>query len=203
MSRLHRPATVVASAGGDWYHVIALPEDQTLIAIGDVADHGAVAIGEMSRFRFTAQAFAAAGFEPAEVVHRTDELLVKTATSQATVVLAVLDDRSSVLTWTTAGHPFPVVIDRHGEITVLAETHGAPLGTGFTQVYGTQERRLEPGDTLVLDTDGLIERPDEGPDESTRRLVDALEQLRGPSTSQTHCSSTSIRMGTIEMTSPH
>ncbi len=130
VSHLYRPATVAASAGGDWYDVIELSDERTMIAIGDVADHGAVAIGEMSRFRFTAQAFAAAGFQPAEIIRRTDELLARTATSQATAVLAILDHRSSELTWTTAGHPFPVVVDRNGAIVVLSETHGAPLGTG-------------------------------------------------------------------------
>lgn len=179
VTHLYRPATVAAAAaaGGDWYDIVELNETSTMIVIGDVANHGAVAIGEMSRIRFIIQAFAAAGFDPAEVVRRTDELLTRTATTQATGILAVLDRRTMTLTWTTAGHPFPIVIDAGGLATVLDATHGAPLGTGLTTSYGTQQRHLGTGETLVLYTDGLIEQPGEDIDTSMQRLCDVLNEL--------------------------
>ncbi len=176
ISHLYRPATVATEAGGDWYDVINLSASKSLLVIGDVANHGTAAIGEMSRVRATVHSFAVAVIDPCDIAAWTDELLAKLATTHTTCIVGILDHDTRVLTWTTAGHPYPVIVDSTGTITVLDETHGAPLGTGFTSKYGQQQRHLDTGDTIVLYTDGLIERRGEPLDEATDQLCAAIKQ---------------------------
>ena len=179
VSHLYRPATVDVSAGGDWYDVLSISETKTLVLIGDVANHGAVAVGEMSRTRATVHAFASTQCDPSDIATLSDQLLAKLATTHTTAVVAVFDHDERVLTWTTAGHPFPLVVGADGEISVLDETHGAPLGTGLTTRYGKQQRSIAPGETIVFYTDGLIEQRTEPIDESMDRLARAVTEHHG------------------------
>ncbi len=69
-----------------------------------------------------------------------------------------------MLTWTTAGHPYPLLLAANGQSQYLEETHGPPLGVLTCGSYRSNQRVLEPGDTLVVFTDGLVERRGESID---------------------------------------
>lgn len=170
VSHIYRAATVGSEAGGDWYDIVHLDDTTTLIAIGDVANHGAVAVGEMSRVRATVHAHAFAGHPPRDIAQLSDRVLSQMASTHTTAIIATLDRPTMSLDWTTAGHPYPVVIAASGEARLLDETHGAPLAVGLTNDYGQQHYQLQVGDTIVLYTDGLIERQDEELDVSMERL---------------------------------
>ncbi len=176
ISHLYRPATVATQAGGDWYDVINVSESRSLVVVGDVANHGTAAIGEMSRARATVHSFALAALDARDIAAWSDRLLSKLATTHTTCIVGILDHDTRTLTWSTAGHPYPIIVDSKRTTTVLSETHGAPLGTGFTAEYGQQQHRFARGDTIVFYTDGLIERPGESLDEATDQLCDTIQR---------------------------
>lgn len=176
MTDLYRPASVSTNAGGDWYDVIRVSERCTLIAIGDVANHGPVAVGEMARTRATVHALALQGLGPEEIATQANRVLSRIASTFTTSVVAVHDAETSMLTWTTAGHPYPLLRAANGSAQYLSYTHGPPLGAGVDAEYESTARLLEPGDTIVLFTDGLVERSDETIDDGLERLRLVVEQ---------------------------
>jgi hypothetical protein len=171
-SHVYRAATVAANAGGDWYDLIDLGDGLSLAAIGDVVDHGAVAVGEMVRARSTVHALGHLGLDPARIADEASAVLSLLASTYTTCVVAQLEHDTKELRWTTAGHPRPLLVDADGIVEQLEPTSGPPLGAGFDHSYGFETRLLRPGDTIVLYTDGLIERPGTETD-------DGLAELRG------------------------
>lgn len=174
-THVYRAATVVASAGGDWYDLIDLGNGSTLIAIGDVANHGSVAVGEMARARSTVHTLALLGHEPDQIALAAANVLTELASSFTTAIVAILDQTTLELRWVTAGHPLPVLVAADGTSATLGTTSGPPLGSGFDHEYTVQTHTLCPGDTLVLYTDGLVEHPGESLDIG----VDALRTVLG------------------------
>lgn len=175
---LYRTASVSTYAGGDWYDVIQVSDRCTLIAIGDVANHGPVAVGEMARTRATVHALALQELGPEEIATQANRVLSRVASTFTTSVVAVHDSETNILTWTTAGHPYPLLRTADGAAQFLSYTHGPPLGAGVDAEYESTARVLEPGDTIVLFTDGLVERSDESIDDGLERLrlvVEATE----------------------------
>lgn len=176
VSALYRPASMSTHAGGDWYDIINVNDRCSLIAIGDVANHGPVAVGEMARTRATVHALALQGLAPDEIATQVDRVLARVSATFTTSVIAIFDVTTNVLSWTTAGHPHPLVRSAAGRACFLAPTHGAPLGAGMQDGYGSSTLQLAPGDTLVLYTDGLVERADVPIDDGLARLRVAVEQ---------------------------
>lgn len=171
-SALYRPATQLADAGGDWYDAILVDEDHVLILIGDVADHGPRVVGEMARARATVHACAISKTDPAQIAQHASTVLDAFANSHTTACIAIYQPSTRHLAWCTAGHPFPLVRKATGDVIALAHTHGAPLGFITANPYNHSETTLDPGDTIILYTDGLIERPSEPFDHSLQRLID-------------------------------
>ena len=147
------------------------------MAIGDVANHGAVAVGEMVRARSTVHTLAHLGLGPEEIANEASAVLSKMASTFTTCVLGLLDCTTMEFRWTNAGHPHPLVVSADGTIDALEQTNGPPIGSGFLHAYGFESRRLRRGDTLVLYTDGLIERPDVPLDEGVAGLRRSLASL--------------------------
>lgn len=176
ISDLYRPASVNTNAGGDWYDIIDVTDRCTMIAIGDVANHGPVAVGEMARTRATLHALALQGLAPDEIATQVDLVLTRVAATFTTSVIAILDTQTDMLTWTTAGHPHPILRSADGSTRFLTATHGAPLGAGMEDAYESSALQLERGDTVVLYTDGLVERSDEPIDDGLERLRRAVEE---------------------------
>jgi serine phosphatase RsbU (regulator of sigma subunit) len=170
VTELYRTASASTNAGGDWYDVIQVSERCTLIAIGDVANHGPIAVGEMARTRATVHALALQGLGPEEIATQANRVLSRVATTFTTSVVAVHDCETNILTWTTAGHPYPLLRSADGTAQFLSYTHGPPLGAGVDAEYEATARVLEPGDLVVFFTDGLVERSDEPIDDGLERL---------------------------------
>ena len=176
ITHLYRPATVAASAGGDWYDVVDLGNGATLVAIGDVTNHGSAAVGEMARARSTVHALAHLGLGPERIADEAANILAKLASTFTTCIVAILDRSTLELRWATAGHPYPIVVGADGTSETLGPASGPPLGSGFDHAYKLRSRPLRAHETLVLYTDGLVERPGEAFDAGVEALRNELER---------------------------
>jgi anti-sigma regulatory factor (Ser/Thr protein kinase)/putative methionine-R-sulfoxide reductase with GAF domain len=166
--------------GGDWYDVIELPRGLIGLAIGDVVGHGVRAAALMGQLRTALHAYAQEGHGPSLTLELVDRFVQSMGEyAMATAAYAVFDPESSRLRIATAGHPPPIVVSDRGA-RVLELTPGAPLG-GFP--YGScpeEEFSLEIGETLVLYTDGLVERRGIALTETIEELASALARARTP-----------------------
>ncbi|MDJ0343563.1 SpoIIE family protein phosphatase [Streptomyces sp. H10-C2] len=174
----YRPAEKGHLVGGDWYDAAVLPSKQVLLVVGDIAGHGIHAATGMVVLRNALRGLAATGAGPGQllgwlnaVAHRLTENVT------ATVVCGLYDPPTRVVRWARAGHPPPVLV-RGARSMVLPMPAGILLGAVAEAHYVEETLVLESGDTLLMYTDGLLERRD-------RTVNQALEQLlrdAGPST---------------------
>ncbi|AKJ15392.1 protein phosphatase [Streptomyces incarnatus] len=170
------PATGSLNVCGDWYDVVDIPPDRLALAVGDVIGHGLEAAAVMGMLRSALSAAIRALERPAQAL----EVLGLYARSiegalGTTAVKAIVDTRSRLITYSSAGHPPPVLVDPGGRCELLDQATDPPLGTRPQHVPRPQAiAAYRPGDTLVLYTDGLIERRDEDIDVSLSRLCDTL-----------------------------
>jgi serine phosphatase RsbU (regulator of sigma subunit) len=163
--------------GGDWYDVIDLGNGQTFLSIGDVSGRGVRAGAIMSSLRSAVRAFVSEGHGPADVLKRVAGLLNVVSDGHfATVLLAVFDRGDRRLTIACAGHLQPLLIaDGHADYLDL--TVGPPIGTTRTPAdYTEQVIQLPASATLLLFTDGLVERRGETIDDGLERLRQAATQ---------------------------
>jgi anti-anti-sigma factor len=156
------PSSSDAEVSGDWYDVIPLPDGRVGVVIGDVVGRGVDAAATMSQLRTALRAYAVEGLEPTEVVaklHRlVDHLRVGLST---TLTYLDLDPFTLELRYVSAGHLPMLHAPANGSPRFLAGARSPPLGAAPVQAPIPQERAvLEPGDGLLLYTDGLVERRD-------------------------------------------
>ncbi|WP_326586187.1 PP2C family protein-serine/threonine phosphatase [Streptomyces sp. NBC_01294] len=170
------PAVGSLNVCGDWYDVVDLPGDCFGVAVGDVVGHGLEAATIMGMLRSALSAATRALHEPA----RSLEVLGLYARSvegavATTAFKAVIDASRHRITYSSAGHPPPVLLHPDGTCDLLDQATDPPLGARPEHV--TRPQAATPytsGDTLVLYTDGLIERRSEDIDTSLHRLTHAL-----------------------------
>src|SRR5215203_2698558 len=166
------PAGAEMAVGGDWYDVVELPSGRIGLAIGDVAGHGPRAASTMGQLRMALRAYALEEPSPAEVVRRLDRLVSRLLMSEiVTLVYLVLDLDSGMVQFANAGHPPPLVVRAGGQISFLEDGLGPPLGCDDPGLPAEARFRLVPGSTLLLFTDGLVERRGASIDEGLQRLA--------------------------------
>ena len=162
-----------AQVGGDWYDAIALRDGHAGIAIGDVVGHGLDAAARMARLQNALRAYALEGLRPSLVLERMNGFAREVAGGpMATLLYAVVDPDEARLRLATAGHPPPLVVGPGGEAFFAEGPPGSPLGVVPFPAYEEATIPLEPGSTVLLYTDGLVERTDAS-------LDDGLNWLRG------------------------
>lgn len=160
--------------GGDWYDVVELPHGLVGLAIGDVAGHGVRAAAVMGQLRTALRAYALDGHGPGETLKRVDRLLHATrGRTMATASYALIERDSGAARVASAGHPPPVIVSAAGEARLVEVRTAPPLGTLHFPVYHESALTLEPGETLLLYTDGLIERRQEALSVGLERLCQA------------------------------
>ncbi|WP_046258213.1 SpoIIE family protein phosphatase [Streptomyces sp. WM6386] len=174
------PAQSGIHVGGDWFSAIELPDGDALFVVGDVAGHGIDAVATMAQLRFTAKGMVITGSSLTGALARLNTLLLHSRDTHgtATMVLARYNPDGHRLVWAQAGHPAPLLL-RAGEARYLDRPGGMLLGASSHPHFQEAECVLEPGDRLLLYTDGLVERPSEGIDRGFKRLADALVTHHG------------------------
>jgi serine phosphatase RsbU (regulator of sigma subunit)/anti-sigma regulatory factor (Ser/Thr protein kinase) len=153
----YRPAREV---GGDFYDVIPLPDGRVAFVVGDVTDKGVPAALVMSATRSVLRASATRLIEPGVVLERVNEHLCPDMPAKmfVTCLYGVLDPASGLLRFANAGHDLPYVKTAEGVIELRAR--GMPLGLMPGMAYEEKEAVLEPGDSVLLHSDGVVEAHD-------------------------------------------
>ncbi|MER8182337.1 SpoIIE family protein phosphatase [Kitasatospora sp. NPDC094015] len=166
------PSGSSSVVGGDWYETVRLPFGRTLLVIGDVMGHGVEAAVDMSTYRSMLRYTASMDLPPHRILRQLDTLITENDSSRpATCLLALADPARNRWTLASAGHLPPALITPDHPTELLRLPTGPPLGTGLAD-YEQTTRTLTPGQTLLLYTDGLVERRGEDIDVSLARLAD-------------------------------
>ena len=177
------PAATEASVGGDWFEMLDLPGERLAVAVGDVVGSGIGAAAAMGQIRSAVRVLALAGKHPMELLETMDAFAESVdGAPMSTAVCAELDTRTGRITYACAGHPPPLVVGPGGA-RFLEGGRRPPLSMPPANAAASDASdHLEPGETLVLYTDGLIERRGEAVDEGLQRLAAVATHLadRGP-----------------------
>ncbi|MBT2370138.1 SpoIIE family protein phosphatase [Streptomyces sp. ISL-10] len=159
----YRSARLGRDIGGDWYDIIALPGGRVGAVIGDVQGHDTHAAAVMGQLRIVLRAYAAEGHPPATVMARASVFLHELDTGRfATCTYAEVDLSTGVVQTVRAGHVDPLIRDEDGSCRRVPVPGGLPLGLSaeFGRLeYPVSTVELDPGQTLLLFTDGLVEQP--------------------------------------------
>lgn len=155
----YRPAATGLGFGGDWYDVVPLGPDATALVIGDVVGHGVEAAAQMAILQNLLRTLLRQGTDLDELPFRIDELIDEEARGfTATAAVAVIDAGRRSLRYVRLGHPPPLLRRPDGTVVHLDAGHQPAIGIApQTAAVGTAE--LDERSTLVLFTDGLVERP--------------------------------------------
>ncbi|WP_371482415.1 SpoIIE family protein phosphatase [Kitasatospora sp. NBC_00315] len=161
--------------GGDWYDVVPLPGGHVGLVIGDVQGHDVHAAGIMGQLRIALRAYAAEGHPPAAVMARASRFLADLDTDHfATCTYAEVNVDYGVVYAVRAGHLDPVVRRVDGTTAVQPVAGGLPLGIAPDEEYRVTRFSLDPGETVLLCTDGLVESRTMDLDTGFARLCHAL-----------------------------
>lgn len=155
----YQPAHREAEVGGDFYDAFDLGGGLAGVLIGDVAGKGLAAAMRVAAARHTIRSCARLERSPAAVMALANESLCKECENGEgllTAFFAVMDTRNRVLVCSNAGHEPPVVRDRNGQVAEL-QCFGLALGVSEGVQYSEVSRILEPGEMIVLLTDGVVE----------------------------------------------
>jgi len=156
--------------GGDWYAVLRFPNNKIGLAIGDVAGHGLDAVADMAAARFSLRALALDESAPEDVLAQLDNVVrVFESDTMITALYGILDPVARTWTYATAGHCPAVVRNADGSTYLLDGPPDPPLG--YADSVHRHRAELEPGATLVLYTDGLVERRTESLTTGFERLL--------------------------------
>ena len=166
----YRPATAGSLVAGDWYDALPLPDGELLLVVGDVAGHGIEAVTGMVAARNALRGLAVTGLEPRELLSQLNyAACLFTENVTGTVICGKYDPRTQVFRWARAGHLPPVLV-RGGMALVQRAPEGMMLGVTLDTEFAQATLQLRSGDTLLLYTDGLIER-------RASSISDALAEL--------------------------
>jgi GAF domain-containing protein len=166
--------------GGDFYDVIALADGRVALFVGDVMGRGVEAAASMAQMRASVRAYIAADPLPDVVLTKLDRMLTAYQDDQfVTLAYLLADPARNELLVANAGHPAPILLRADSSVEQLPSADGGPLAIG----EGERRRhrvRFDPGDTVLIFTDGLIERRTEDIDVGRARLTAALAGLADP-----------------------
>ncbi len=171
----YRSAKLGRDIGGDWYDVIPLPGGKVGAVIGDVQGHDTHAAAVMGQLRIVLRAYAAEGHTPATVMARASVFLHELDTDRFATCLYVQADLSTgVVQLVRAGHLDPLLRAKDGTCRRAPVAGGLPLGLSaeFHRLeYPVTTLELDPGQTLLLCTDGLVEQPGHDLDDGFQSLT--------------------------------
>jgi len=176
----YRPGSAIVDVGGDWYDVIVLPGHRVGIVLGDVVGRGVAAAATMGQLRSAVAALAPHSEHPAQVLDRLDDYgATVRGAALATLVYLDYDPATGLLRYSCAGHPPPILVDRHGAVHRLDDARGVPLSALPGVGRPLAQRVVDAPATLICYSDGLIERRGRTIDDSLDGLVAQVSHLHG------------------------
>ncbi len=174
----YRPADGPA-AGGDFYDAFPLPDGKVALLLGDVSGHGRQALAKTTLVRFTVRAHLEAGMSPREAIAISGRSLDgRLADDFSTVLAAIHDPATGTLTYSSAGHPPPLVLGPSAHAPVTASS-APPIGVGFPTGQRQTIVPMPEGTTVAVYSDGLLEARMAGEPLGAERLTAWLTEL-GP-----------------------
>ncbi len=175
----YEPAATPLEIGGDWYDTIALPDGRIGIVVGDCVGRGLTAAAVMGQLRSACRALLLQDPSPARALMTMDHFAAATPGAACTTVFCgVLDPRTGRLTYASAGHPPGVVAHHDGGTSILDKGRSLPLAVRPGSARGQAEHTVPPRATMILYTDGLIERRRRSLDEGIESAATTLHQGR-------------------------
>ena len=185
VSTRYLPAASTVGVGGDWYDTFALPSGELIFVIGDVAGHGLAAASLMGKMRNALRAVALTGGSATEIVAGADEFHRHFGEGElVTLLVGVLARDLGTFRFVSAGHAPPLVVDAEGAAFTIQERPNQPLGLTQAPSFIEEIVPLRFGTSILLYTDGLVERRGESLDaglERLRRNGELLVKDREPS----------------------
>jgi serine phosphatase RsbU (regulator of sigma subunit) len=171
----YEPATGTLEVGGDWYDVVDLPDGHYGVVVGDVVGRGLAAAAVMGQLRSAGRALLLESRSPSHVLSALDRFaaLVPGA-AVSTVFCAIINIDEGTLRYSNAGHPPAILVEADGRASFLEDAGSLPLAVQDDLDRPEADAVLTPGSTLLLYTDGLIERRDQVLDEGMDRAVEVV-----------------------------
>ena len=162
--------------GGDVYDFLELGYGQLAVVLGDVTGHGIDAAADMAMAKFVFRSLAREHSEPGDFLRAANEVVLEEIAEGKfiTMLFVTADGKSGDLACASAGHPPPRIVRADGGAPEPLGVRGLALGIAEEQEYPAENVRLEPGDTAVLFTDGLLEARRDGELYGEERLDAAL-----------------------------
>jgi PAS domain S-box-containing protein len=174
----YTPAVTPLEVGGDWYDVITLPGQRTGVVVGDCVGRGLPAAAVMGQLRSASQAVLLRACGPAEALTDLDTFAGRIPGAECTTMFcAIIDHAAGTVTYSCAGHPPPILVTAGGEYKLLDQARSLPLGMLPADWERSQATAaLPPGATLMLYTDGLVERRSQPLDEGINAAAAAVTE---------------------------
>jgi GAF domain-containing protein/anti-sigma regulatory factor (Ser/Thr protein kinase) len=156
----YRAGAAGTYVGGDWYDVFQLDEERVVFSVGDVMGKGAPAAALMGQVRSAIRAYAVTGQSPTEVLSSLDLLFDALVEDRVvTVVVGTINPKLGAVQLANAGHPSPLVVRADGTTSFASTETSLLIAAGLGgSARPTHDVTLHPGDSLVMYSDGLIER---------------------------------------------
>jgi len=173
----YEPAVSPLEIGGDWYDVLPVGDDRIGIIVGDCVGRGLSAAAVMGQLRASARALLLTGASPATLLEQLDSVAAVIPDAFCTTVfVAILDTRSQTLSYSSAGHVPGVLAEPESPPKLLTDARSVPLAVNRDDPRPQAAAALAAGSTLLLYTDGLVERRAEPIDAGIARVTEVMAQ---------------------------
>ncbi|OBK14318.1 SpoIIE family protein phosphatase [Mycobacterium asiaticum] len=175
----YRPASHPLQVGGDWYDVVELDSDRVGLIVGDCVGHGLGAATVMGQLRSACRALLLEQPSPGAALGALDRFAERLPGARCTTAFcAVLTRDTGELLYSSAGHPPPIMVHADGTTEMLSGEHGLPLALRPEWTRPETQVTMPPRSTLLLYTDGLVERRGFSLDDGMARAADVVQEGR-------------------------
>ena len=172
----YQPASRPLQVGGDWYDVVDLDNGRIGLIVGDCVGHGLAAATVMGQLRSAARALLLEHPSPAAALSAADRFALRLPGARCTTAFcAVLSPDTGEVVYSSAGHPPPIVVRPDRSRVLLDSAQATPLGLAYDRARPEARATMPPRATLLLYTDGLVERRREALDDGIARAAEVME----------------------------
>lgn len=165
--------------GGDWYDVVDLDDGRIALIVGDCVGHGLPAATVMGQLRSACRAMLLEHLSPAATLTALDRFAARLPGARCTTAFcAILEPDGGELVYSSAGHPPPIIVEADGTARLFDDARAMPLGLPFDRPRPEGRQVIPPRATLLLYTDGLVERRRESLDDGIARAAEVVAENR-------------------------